>query len=96
MLDLSQYDGFDWDQGNLMKNWDKHRVSPGECEQIFFHQPLIILFYSEHSEFEEPLYVMGKTDRCRRLFLVCTTRGSRIRVISARDMTKAEKTRYET
>jgi len=39
---LSQCIGFEWDKGNIDKNWLKHEVNPTECEQIFFNQPLVI------------------------------------------------------
>ena len=29
--------GFQWDQFNIDKNWDKHKITPFECEQIFFN-----------------------------------------------------------
>jgi len=35
VLIFEQFIGFDWDEGNRGKNWDKHRVSDSECEQIF-------------------------------------------------------------
>lgn len=34
---LSQATGFDWDAGNVEKNWRKHQVSAAECEQVFFN-----------------------------------------------------------
>jgi len=37
--DISQCIGFNWDEGNIKKNWEKHRVSPMECEQVFFNRP---------------------------------------------------------
>ena len=33
MAVLSEVDGFDWDEGNTNKNWEKHRVAPSECEE---------------------------------------------------------------
>ena len=33
---LRQCSNFNWDKGNIDKNWLKHKVSPSECEQIFF------------------------------------------------------------
>jgi len=30
---LANCTGFEWDHGNITKNWDKHDVSAGECEQ---------------------------------------------------------------
>ncbi|SLM28984.1 hypothetical protein MTBBW1_1660005 [Desulfamplus magnetovallimortis] len=38
---LSNCTGFEWDSGNITKNWEKHDVLFGECEQIFFNKPLI-------------------------------------------------------
>jgi hypothetical protein len=88
---LRRCTGFEWDEGNAGKNWEKHRVSDGECEQVFFNQPLVALPDSEHSELEDRILVLGKTDSGRRLFVVCTVRGDLIRLISARDMTKRER-----
>jgi uncharacterized protein len=92
--DLSGFTGFDWDDGNLTKNWQKHEVSCEECEQVFFNTPLLLSDDQAHSALEERVYVLGKKDAGRRLFLVFTPRGSLIRVISARDMTELERRRY--
>ena len=93
---LRRCTGFEWDDGNSGKNWEKHRVSDGECEQVFFGQPLLALPDSRHSHLEDRILVLGKTDSGRRLFVVCTVRGDLIRVISARDMTKRERKFYFT
>ena len=93
---LRRCTGFEWDDGNSGKNWEKHRVSDGECEQVFFGQPLLALPDSRHSQLEDRILVLGKTDSGRRLFVVCTVRGDLIRVISARDMTKREREVYLT
>jgi uncharacterized DUF497 family protein len=86
---------FDWDKGNWNKNWLKHGVSVGECEQVFFNSPLIFGYDEKHSPAEERHYALGKTDGGRLLFVVFTIRKNNIRVISARDMTKKEKGVYE-
>ena len=39
-LDLSQIDGFEWDEGNNRKGVEKHDVSQAEAEQTFFNEPL--------------------------------------------------------
>jgi len=31
--------GFDWDNGNISKNWNSHAVSVGESEEVFFNEP---------------------------------------------------------
>lgn len=88
---LSKFTGFDWDGGNKGKNWAKHKVSDIECEEAFFNMPLVVFPDRAHSKIEERYYVLGKTNRDRFLFLVFTVRGDKIRIISARDMTKKER-----
>ena len=92
---LQECIGFEWDQYNSKKNWEKHKVTPSECEQIFFNQPLIVTDDIKHSQVEQRFYVLGKTDLHRRLFIVFTIRNNMIRVISARNMNKKEKGGYE-
>ncbi len=36
MIDISKISGFEWDTGNMKKNWVKHGVSNEECEEAFF------------------------------------------------------------
>lgn len=93
---LTKCTGFEWDEGNLTKNWEKHEVTEGECEQIFFNQPLIVTRDKKHSVFEDRYYALGGTDAQRLLFIVFTIRKDKIRIISARDMTPAERKRYRT
>lgn len=91
---LHQCLGFEWDKGNIDKNRIKHLVSSSECEQIFFNHPLLIQNDISHSKTEERYYALGKTDRNRFLFVVCTIRNYLIRVISARDMSPKERKVY--
>jgi uncharacterized protein len=91
---LNQCEGFDWDNGNINKNWLKHEVSPAECEQIFFNRPLVIQDDIKHSEAENRFYALGRTDAKRNLFIAFTVRKKRIRVISARDMSRKEREVY--
>lgn len=49
---LEKSTGFEWDPGNITKNWEQQDVSTGECEQIFFNRPLIVQRDKAHSEFE--------------------------------------------
>ena len=87
-------EGFDWDHGNVNKNWIQHRVSDSESEQVFFNQPLIIRSDVKHSFQEERLYALGQTDAGRFLFIVFSIRRKLIRVISARDMNRKERKEY--
>jgi uncharacterized DUF497 family protein len=94
-IDLTECVGFQWDEGNSQKNWDKHRVTGSECEQVFFNQPLLVKDDISHSKTESRYYALGRTDANRQLFLVFTVRENLIRVISARDMSRRERKVYE-
>ena len=86
--------GFDWDDGNINKNWLKHKVSAAEAEQIFFNHPLILQNDRIHSKKEKRFYALGKTDSRRALFIAFSVRKNLIRVISARDMNRKERMEY--
>ncbi len=92
---LTQCTGFEWDEGNSRKNWIKYQVTPSECEQTYFNQPLIVKNDIKHSKYEARFYALGKTDENRKLFIAFTVRKDQIRVISARDMSRKEREVYE-
>lgn len=96
MINFTQITGFDRDAGNERKN-DKHSVSQAEAEQVYFNQPLLILADETHSQNEPRYHALGKTDAQRALHITFTLRqeGTLIRVISARDMHRKERTVYE-
>ncbi len=85
---------FEWDVGNRDKNL-KHKVENWECEQMFFNESLIILDDPKHSVAEERFAAFGRTDKGRLLVAVYTIRGKKLRIISARDMSKKERLFYE-
>lgn len=87
--------GFEWDVSNETKNWEKHAVTKWECEQVFFNKPLLLYEDNKHSQQESRMYVLGQTDERRKLFIVFTIRHKRIRIISARSMSKKERIFYE-
>jgi uncharacterized DUF497 family protein len=86
--------GFDWDEGNVEKSWQGHGVRASECEEVFFNQPLLVHDDPRHSQDEPRMLALGKTHVGRRLFVVFTQRGGRIRVISARAMSRRERRSY--
>ena len=91
---LESCTGFDWDESNAGKNWDRHRVTPEEAEDVFFHEPLVVGSDVRHSRGEKRYYALGQTSAERRLFIGFTVRRSRIRVISVRDMNRKETAIY--
>lgn len=92
---LSDCTGFEWDSGNATKIWERHGVSRSECEETFFREPLVVSPDPAHSQEEARYYALGRTIADRRLFVVFTVRGDRIRVISARPMSRRERRIYD-
>ena len=91
---LEGCDGFDWDEANTRKNWNQHRVTPEEAEDVFFQEPLVVRSDRRHSKREKRYYALGQTSAERWLFLAFTVRRRRIRVISVRDMNRNERAIY--
>jgi uncharacterized DUF497 family protein len=81
--------GFDWDEANADKNWERHQVTPETAEDAFFHEPLVVRSHERY-------YALGRTAANRRLFVAFTVRRRLIRVISARDMNRNETKIYKT
>jgi hypothetical protein len=63
---------------------------------VFFNEPLLIVEDPRHSVDEPRLHALGRTDEGRPLHITFTLRvaATRIRVISARDMSRKERARY--
>ncbi len=97
MIDWKQVTGFDWDAGNERKSKEKHAVGQSGAEQVFFNQPLLVLADQKHSQNEERYHALGINNDGRLLHITFTLRfaNALIRVISARDMHRKERTIYE-
>ena len=96
MIDFAAIAGFEWDRGNTLKN-EKHGVTMLEAEQIFFVAPLLVTPDERHSKTEPRFRALGQTLLGRKLTAIFTLRAgnTRIRVISARDMHRKERTIYD-
>ena len=96
MVDWARIRGFDWNAGNARKSERKHDVSQAEAEQIFFNEPLLTVPDAEHSVNETRFHALGRTDDGRLLHVTFTLRSekTRIRVISARSMSRKERKIY--
>jgi uncharacterized DUF497 family protein len=97
MIEWERIAGFDWDAGNARKSVDKHDVSQAEAEQVFFNEPLLTVPDAKHSAIERRLHALGRTDDGRLLHITFTLRDkdTKIRVISARDMSHKERSYYD-
>jgi uncharacterized protein len=96
MTDWTALQGFEWDTGNERKSVSKHDVSPSEAEQVFFNEPLLVTEDGAHSRTEPRWHALGHSDASRLLHVTFTLRaqGKLIRVISARDMHRKERSVY--
>jgi uncharacterized DUF497 family protein len=85
---------FEWDKGNLDKNYLKHGVTPKEAEEAFIEDDSYFFSDVRHSEIEERFFLLGKTLERKNLFIVFTLRGKKVRIISARRMHREEVEKY--
>lgn len=86
---------FDWDKGNIDKNYKKHSVVYQEAEEVFLNKSIIIFSDEKHSSIEERFLLWGETNKERKLAVIFTIRNNKVRIISARDMNNKERRRYE-
>jgi len=86
---------FDWNGGNINKNLERHNVTDREAEEVFANEPKFILEDESHSETEKRYMLWGITGGGRKLTLIFTIRRNRVRIISARGMSRKERKFYE-
>jgi len=80
---------FEWDEANADKLIERHSVYRDEAEECFYN-PHKIKRAGPNS-----YYLYGQTDAGRYLFLVYELKAANvIRIYSARNMTKAERSKY--
>ena len=96
LINVPDFEGFDWAGGNTEKNWDGHQVTPLEAEQVFFNSPLLAGEDDAHSLHEKRFFALGQTDEGRELFVAFAIRGKKLRVVSARDMSRKERKVYRS
>ncbi len=86
---------FEWDEGNVDKNWHKRNVQYREAEEVFLNKPIKMYHDTAHSQSEERYIALGATNRGRKLIISYTVRKQKIRIISARDQDEKEQRLYE-
>jgi uncharacterized DUF497 family protein len=86
---------FEWDHNKASSNLKKHGVSFEEAATIFNDPMIITIVDPDHSEHEERYISMGISVQARLLVVVHTQREMRIRLISCRKATSAERRTYE-
>jgi uncharacterized DUF497 family protein len=86
---------FEWDGRKARANLVKHRVSFAEAASVFSDPYSITIADPVHSLYEDRRILIGATRGLRLLIVVHTERGERIRILSARQATRAEQEQYE-
>lgn len=97
ILEQNSFD-FDWDHGNSTKSLQKHKVSSESAEQVFLNKDFLVpLGIQVSPTTNEPRFgALGTDFSGRQLSLCFTIREGRIRIISARPMSKVERKNYES
>ena len=87
---------FEWDDEKAKSNLKKHGVSFQEGATIFNDPSIATISDPDHSEGEDRYISIGRSVIRRLLTVIHTYRKERIRLISARKVTNAERKNYES
>ncbi len=86
---------FDWNPEKARRNVEKHGVSFGEAATVF-GDPFSYTFDDpDHSDEELRFLTVGLASTGELLVVSHTDRQGKVRIISARTLTKQERTFYE-
>ena len=86
---------YEWDEAKAASNLEKHGVSFEEAATVF-DDPLYIDFYDpDHAVDEHRYLIMGQSTAGRLLIISYTERDEAVRLITAREVTSAERRAYE-
>jgi uncharacterized DUF497 family protein len=86
---------FEWDPPKARANLRRHRVAFQEAATVLRDSLAITIFDPDHSKEEDRYITIGASARGRILMVAHTDRGDRTRIISARELTRAEREAYE-
>jgi uncharacterized DUF497 family protein len=90
-IDFRTLVGFDWDDGNRGKSWRRHGVRDSEAEEVLSEAPLLVAPDVGRSWSEPRFLALERTRTRRRLLVAFTVRADRLRIVSARDMSRKER-----
>ncbi len=86
---------FEWNKEKAKLNCKKHHIDFKEACSIFGDPLLITALDKEHSYYEERYITIGFSNKRRLLIVAHTEQENKIRIISARKVTKNEKRFYQ-
>ncbi len=85
---------FEWDPEKDQQNQTTHGVSFDEASTVFGDPLAITIDDPDHSSDENRILTTGHSNRQRLIIVAHTDRDERIRIISAREVTAAERRDY--
>jgi len=86
---------YEWDEEKAARNLEKHGISFSDAATVF-DDPLYVDFYDpDHSSNEQRYLVIGMSREGHLVIVSYTERNDVIRLISAREVTSAERKAYE-
>ncbi|GAB4400371.1 MAG: BrnT family toxin [Anaerolineales bacterium] len=86
---------FEWDPQKAARNLAKHGVSFAEAATVFGDPLSVTVSDPDHSDEEDRFIIVGQSYRGRLLMVSFGERGDAVRIISARELTRAERRAYE-
>src|SRR4030067_488836 len=86
---------FEWDPQKEKSNIKKHDIGFREACTIFRDPLGITIFDPDHSIDEDRFITIGTSNQNRIIIVAHTDRGNQTRIISARELTSAERRDYE-
>jgi len=86
---------FQWDPRKAAKNMRRHKVSFAEAATVFADPLSVTVADPDHSTEEDRFLIVGQSYRGRLLIVSFAERGDCIRIISARELNRAERRAYE-
>ena len=86
---------FEWDPEKAFENVRKHGVTFSEAATLFGDPLAVTVADPDHSREEERFLTVGFSARSRWLIVAHTDREDRVRIFSARELTRAERRAYE-
>jgi hypothetical protein len=86
---------FEWDRAKAKLNLKKHRIAFKEAATVFGDPLSVTVYDPAHSEDEDRYLTVGTSEQGKYIVVAHTDRGDRTRIISARELRRAELKDYE-
>ena len=86
----------EWDPEKAEENLRSHGVAFTEAQTVFGDPLEVTILDPDHSDGEFRFLSLGRSEAGRLLVVSYTERGSRVRIISAREATPKERRGYES